>query len=90
MNETNNFIGFYGIGFREMNDAEFLIHCSNTSSNSSSNEIKPLYHSGVEFQSGISWRGFTANCIYFDRATKDWSSDGVEMLDDTNHEYTHW
>ena len=70
-----------------MNDDEYELNC-NGSSNSS--EIQLLYHSNVEFKSNVSWRGFTGNCLYYDPITSTWKSDGVEMLSDTNHQFTHW
>lgn len=90
--ETNNFTGFFGIGLREMIDEEFLIYCSLNSSNdtNSDTEIQPLVNDNINFTSNFALRVFTGNCLYYDNVNGNWISDGVEMLGDSNHLYTHW
>ena len=81
-----------------MTGSEFDVHCGNTTTSNvtvqqnrwGDTTTTPPVSSGVTFTADFGWRGFTANCFYFDELSGDWASDGVELLEDTNHEYTHW
>lgn len=84
INRTANFTGFMGVGVREMTNEELISHCLKNET------IPSAFESELNFTSDFGWRGFTANCFHFDEAIDDWVSNGVELLEDTNHEYTHW
>lgn len=84
INRTANFTGLLIVGVREMTDDELISQCQRNES------IPSVFDSELQFTSSFSWRGFTGNCFHFDNVIGDWVSNGVELLEDTNHEYTHW
>ena len=90
INETANFTGLYGYGLREMTIEEFDIYCPVNGTGNETIEIKPLINDNIVFLNDFGVRSFTANCMYYDKNSSEWRSDGVEMLPDTNHLFTHW
>jgi len=90
MNETNNFTGVLGIGVREMVSEEFRSHCVDGGEVNGTSRLEPVVHGNIKFTADFGLRSFTGNCLFFDEETNKWASEGVEMLEDTDHEYTHW
>jgi len=90
MNETSNFTGVLGVGVREMVDEEFRRHCVDGGEVNGTSRLEPVVDGNIKFTADFGLRSFTGNCLFFDEETNKWASEGVEMLEDTDHEYTHW
>jgi hypothetical protein len=49
----------------------------------------PLIQNQVNFTNDFLVRAYTSGCYYYDTFTGKWSSDGMEIFNDTNIELTH-
>ena len=85
MAKVNGFKGFVGYSIRELNINEMFLYCS---SNQSNINIKPI-QTRVNFTSDFLIRVYLSGCYFYDLLTGKWSSDGVEILADTNLKFTH-
>jgi hypothetical protein len=85
MTQINGFRGFVGYGLRELNENETYFYCSISNKNS----LPPLIKSRINFTSDFSLRSYTSGCYYYDTDTGKWSSNGMDIYEDTNLEYAH-
>ena len=82
-----------GFGFRELDSVEQNTFCASASAQNIS-QI-PLMINLNEYKvndlenNPIFVRAFASGCYYLDKSTASWSSDGVEVLPDTNITATH-
>ncbi|CAF0876239.1 unnamed protein product, partial [Brachionus calyciflorus] len=83
--EINGFKGFIGLGIREMTQEEFNLYCDKNNTF----EMVPLSRNISNFTSDFGLRVFSSACYYYDKSSGKWSSDGVEIMDDSNVHYTH-
>ena len=87
MSQINGFKGFVGFSLRELNSNELNSFCINNNKNTSSSF--PLINTQVNFTCDFLIRSYSSGCYYYDVATGKWSSDGLEILYDTNLQHTH-
>ena len=86
MSQVNGFRGFVGYNIRELDSNESNLYCSQKSS---TNLKFPLIQKRVNFTSDFLIRTYTSGCYYYDIETGKWSSNGMEIYEDTNLEQTH-
>jgi polycystin 1L2 len=86
MSQVNGFRGFVGFNIRELDSNESNLYCSQKSS---TNLKFPLIQKRVNFTSDFLIRTYTSGCYYYDIETGKWSSNGMEIYEDTNLEQTH-
>jgi hypothetical protein len=86
MSQVKGFKGFVGFSIRELNSNEINLYC-----NESSNTMKsfPSLHNNHNFTSDFMLRTYSSGCYYYDTETGKWSSDGMEIYEDTNLKQTH-
>jgi hypothetical protein len=88
MSQVNGFKGFVGYNIRELDSNEANLYCvQNFSSNA--NPTFPLIQKIINFTSDFLLRSYTSGCYYYDTQTGKWSSNGMEIYEDTNLEQTH-
>ena len=88
-NQTNGRQGKVGLGFRELNETELETYCSSVALLSLNNMTKPpMLSNNLTFTYSFSLRAYSSGCYYID-STGAWLSDGVEVLEDTNMDFTH-
>ena len=85
--QIRGFKGFLGYGIRELNSNESQTLCYNTSSSKLISPPQITYQ--VNFSSDFILRAFSSGCYYYDVPTGKWSSDGVEILNDTDTTSVH-
>ena len=79
---------FIGLGIRELNDAENQSLCANEArQNLTRAPIAPQYD--FLFKYNLSILAYSSGCYYLNKTSVSWSSEGVEVLDDTNTTHTH-
>jgi len=81
MTQINGFMGFVGYGIRELSQNENDLYCPN--------KTFPSIQSEVNFTSDFMIRSYSSGCYYFDTDTGKWSSNGMDIYQDTNLEKTH-
>jgi len=86
MSQVNGFKGFVGFNIRELDSNETKLYCSK---NGSSSVKFPLIQKRINFTSDFLIRTYTSGCYYYDIETGKWSSNGMEIYEDTNLEQTH-
>ncbi len=74
-----------GIGFRELNEFENEMFCINRTNLTDKPQLLS-YHPA--FSSDIYIRFYASGCYYLDTATGLWSSEGVDVLEETNSSMT--
>ena len=84
--EVKGFKGSVGVIIRELNDDEFDQYCI---SKSRAKDQIPEYISNTTFKNDFYLRFFSSGCYYLNDETGWWSSDGIEIMPDTNEKYTH-
>lgn len=82
-----NVTKFIGLGLRELNETELFEFCQNTTY--TFNITNPPLSESSNFTADFGIRTFTSGCYYLDTSTGNWSSDGVQVLHDTNYTHTH-
>ena len=85
MTQVNGFKGFIGYIIKEFNLNDTLQYCLENKTT----QNLPLFHNKVNFTSDFMIRSFSSGCYYYDKATGKWSSDGMEIYEDTNLRQTH-
>jgi hypothetical protein len=88
MTQINGFTGFVGYSIRELDSNEIILYCNNTNNNMSLNS-PPLTQSKENFTSDFMLRSYSSGCYYYDVNTGKWSSNGMDIYDDTNLIQTH-
>jgi hypothetical protein len=88
MTQINGFTGFVGYSIRELDSNEIILYCNNTNNNMSLNS-PPLTQSKENFTSDFMIRGYSSGCYYYDVNTGKWSSNGMDIYEDTNLIQTH-
>lgn len=80
----SNFKGFIGFGIRELNQTEYEMYC---------NKSQPLIEiplvNELKFKNDFSIRVFTSGCHYYDKSIHEWTSHGINVIEDTNITHTH-
>jgi polycystin 1L2 len=85
MTQINGFKGFVGYGLRELNSNETYFYCSISYKNSA----PPIIKSRNNFTSDFSLRSYTSGCYFYDTETGKWSSNGMDIYEDTNLDLAH-
>ena len=84
MRQVDGFKGFVGYGIRELTSNESNMFCNNSTS------LLPQQLSrNVTFKSDFAIRAFTLGCYYYDISSGKWSSNGLDLLNDTTLDMTH-
>jgi hypothetical protein len=87
MSQINGFKGFVGFNIRELDSNETHLYCSKNMRNKVTQ--LPLIQKRINFTSDFLLRSYTSGCYYYDIQTGKWSSNGMEIYEDTNLEQTH-
>jgi len=87
MSQIKGFKGFVGYNIRELDSNEANLYCSKNITNKVT--ILPLIQKQINFTSDFLLRTYTSGCYYYDIQTGKWSSNGIEIYEDTNIERTH-
>ena len=87
MSQVNGFKGFVGYSIRELNENEVYLYCLNN--NLSEIVSIPLTQNQINFTDDFLIRTYTSGCYYYDTSTGIWSSNGMEVYEDTSLEQTH-
>jgi hypothetical protein len=88
MSQINGFKGFVGYSIRELDVNEANSYCSQNKSNANL-KLFPLIQTRINFTSDFFIRSYTSGCYYYDTQTGKWSSNGMEIYEDSNLEQTH-
>ena len=83
--QVKGFKGFVGYGIKELSPVELTTHCLLNSSMATTQQNFSL----TNFTSDFSVRTFTSGCYYYNVSSGKWSSDGLEVLKDTDLLATH-
>ena len=86
MSTVNNFQGYVGFSFKELNTAD--LNCLDKTKNSP-NYLQNLSTRKQNFSSNFELRTFLSGCYFTDPLTSKWSTRGIEILSDTNLTHTH-
>ena len=84
MSKVNGFNGFVGYSIRELSMDELNIYCLNKSYLLNS---PPL--SKTNFTSDFMVRAYSSGCYYYDFESGKWSSNGIDVNEDTDLKQTH-
>ena len=87
MSQVNGFKGFVGYDIRELDANEASLFCSSNNTNVKSSF--PLIKNRVNFTSDFYVRSYTSGCYYYEPYTGKWSSNGMEIYQDSNLERIH-
>jgi hypothetical protein len=100
-NEVKNYRGLVIMGIRELKDFEITSYCTN-GSKPMTPPILPVFNMTEVFNISLNstnkssslasdfyFLAFSSGCYYMDVSTGKWSSDGVEVQNDTSILYTH-
>ena len=83
MTQVNGFKGYVGFAIREIN-------CFNKSMENIDTIIENILNSNDKMNDNNYWlRIYASGCYYMDPLTKMWSSNGMEILPDSNLTHTH-
>jgi hypothetical protein len=86
INQTRNWNGSVGIGFRELNLNETYDYCNlDMRVNLTTPPTDMLYRNTLN----VHLRIYSSGCYYIDPATGSWLTDGMEVLEDTTVTATH-
>ena len=86
MNSKNvdNYQGFVGLGLRELDNFEMTQYCLN-----STKPAEPPNSNNPVFSTDYYFLAYTSGCYFIDQSTGKWSSNGLEVVNDTTLTYTH-
>ena len=86
MNSKNvdNYQGFVGLGLRELDNFEMTQYCF-----SLTKPAEPPYSNNLIFSTDYYFLAYTSGCYFIDQSTGKWSSNGLEVINDTTLTYTH-
>jgi hypothetical protein len=84
--QVNGFKGFVGYSIKELSLNENNLYCSNQNL---FQNLPPLTDSNGSFTSDFMIRSYSSGCYYYDLNTGKWSSDGMDIYEDTNLSQTH-
>jgi polycystin 1L2 len=87
MTQINGYKGFVGYSIRELSSSEMILYCSKN--NSLSVKTLPLGQRKINFTSDFMIRAYSSGCYYYDVNTGKWSSNGMDIYEDTNLIQTH-
>ena len=87
MTQINGYKGFLGFSIRELDSNEMHLYCSKNKSISVS--TPPLSQAKANFTSDFMLRAYSSGCYYYDVNTGKWSSNGMDIYEDTNLIQTH-
>lgn len=85
MTEINGFKGFAGYSLRELNSNETELYCSLPKKI----PAFPLIQNRVNFTSDFMLRSYTSGCYFYDTDTGKWSSNGMDIYEDSNLDLAH-
>ena len=88
MSQVNGYKGFVGYAVRELSSTEMSTYCINGSSTLWQSNPS-IIRNKVNFTSDFMIRTYSSGCYYYDANTGKWTSDGMEIYEDTNLEQTH-
>ncbi len=86
MTQINGFKGFVGYGLRELNPNETEFYCLNSMNKIS---LFPQTQNRVNFTTDFMLRSYTSGCYYYDTETGKWSSNGMDIYEDSNLDVAH-
>ena len=86
MSQVNGFKGFVGYSIRELDSNETNVYCLDKNLYVSS---FPFSSTKINFTSDFTLRTYTSGCYYYDVETGKWSSNGIDVYEDTNLTQTH-
>jgi hypothetical protein len=89
VSQINGFKGFVGYNIRELDAKEANSYCSPQNKSNSNLKLFPLIQARINFTSDFFIRSYTSGCYYYDTQTGKWSSNGMEIYEDSNLEQTH-
>ena len=89
MSQINGFKGFVGYGIRELNFNEMTLYCLDKIGRNLNLATMPMVQNRNNFTNDFMLRLYSSGCYYYDANTGKWSSDGMEIYEDTNLEQTH-
>ena len=81
--EVGNYRGFVGLGLRELDNKEISSYCYNSKPDIPPTSNNPLFSTEFYFLA------YSSGCYYIDQSTGKWSSNGLEVMNDTTLLYTH-
>ena len=87
MTQVNGYKGFVGFSLRELDSNEIDLYCLHK--NNSNVKTLPLVKKKVNFTNDFMIRAYSSGCYYYDTKTGKWSSDGMEIIEDSNLKKTH-
>jgi hypothetical protein len=90
MTQTAGYIGNVLLTITELTTYELSIYCN--SSNLTAYSRPPLivrHANDTNFTTHFSYITFTSGCYWYDPATNNWRSEGVDVMSDTNLKFTH-
>ena len=88
MSQVNGFKGFVGYSIRELNSFEMNQYCFNNSTQATFDSIFKN-RDKTNFTSDFMLRTYSSGCYYYDGDTGKWSSNGIDVYEDTNLTQTH-
>jgi len=84
--QINGFKGFVGYSIRELTSNETNLYCNN---NNLALKSPPLIQTKINFSSDFMLRTYSSGCYYYDITTGKWSSNGLDVYEDTDLTQTH-
>jgi hypothetical protein len=87
MSQVNSFKGYVGYSLIELDPTE--LDCSNKSVNHTLLKLQLKQNRTSNFSSNFWLRSFSSGCYYMNKTLNKWSSNGMEILSDTNTTHTH-
>ena len=81
----NGFKGFVGYFIKELNSNETNLYCLKNNAT----QMLPLVQTKDKFTSDFMLRSYSSGCYFYDTLEGKWSSDGMEIYEDTNLRQTH-
>ncbi len=85
MTQVNGYKGFVGYSLRELNSDEINQYCPNNTKL----DRPPLIQTRVNFTSDFMLRTYSSGCYSYDVNSGKWSSNGMDVYEDTNLTQTH-
>lgn len=84
--------GLSAFAIRELNANESLFLCADLNANVTApplliNDFASM--NATNYTNNFSYLVYSSGCYYYNKTTGEWKSDGVEVLEDTNLQYTH-
>jgi len=85
--QINGYKGFVGYSIRELNSNELKTYCINNSKTYPKSLF--LVRNQSNFTSDFMLRTYSSGCYYYDVNTGKWSSNGLDVYEDTDLTQTH-